>query len=439
MRANVAFYPVDARGLVALPARRRRVAGLLARHRNLQRKQAGGHSASFNDTQETLVTIAADTGGKAMLDTNDLTMGIRQAQEDIEQLLHPRLLQPRTPPMDGKYRRIDVRLVERSQRQARFPQRILRHRRPGRNSTPRDKERQLEEALTLGDPVNELPLALEVDYFRVATRSLFRADFREDPRLAPSGFQKKGAKQTADFDFIGQVRDASGKLDQRRARQHHREAGRSQRGETRPAVPAIRRRVDARAGHLHAAIPGARKSKRQNGHVRNQVHHPGSERRQIAAPQLRDLEQSEGSGEPRRSARPEPTRNCWTPARWCRTIRRSSPASPACSARIRPCTSISRSTIRPWTPIASSPACPRKWTCSWAPQSLHVAAGAVAKLGTMRPGVAPFAFQIPLAKLPPGQYISQVNVIDETGRKFAFPRNEIVLLARTIPHPPPRK
>jgi hypothetical protein len=53
----------------------------------------------------------------------------------------------------------------------------------------------------------------------------------------------------------------------------------------------------------------------------------------------------------------------------------------------------------------------------------------VVKLATSRPGVAPFAFQIPLAKLPPGQYVSQVSVIDENGRKFAFPRNEVVLLA----------
>jgi hypothetical protein len=53
----------------------------------------------------------------------------------------------------------------------------------------------------------------------------------------------------------------------------------------------------------------------------------------------------------------------------------------------------------------------------------------VVKLATSRPGVAPFAFQIPLAKLPSGQYISQVSVIDENGRKFAFPRNEVVLLA----------
>ena len=51
------------------------------------------------------------------------------------------------------------------------------------------------------------------------------------------------------------------------------------------------------------------------------------------------------------------------------------------------------------------------------------------KLVDKRPGVAQFSLQIPLAKLAPGQYISQVNVIDETGRKFAFARNEIVLLA----------
>lgn len=57
----------------------------------------------------------------------------------------------------------------------------------------------------------------------------------------------------------------------------------------------------------------------------------------------------------------------------------------------------------------------------------------VTKLATSRPGVASFAFQIPLGKLAPGQYISQINVIDEAGRKFGFPRSEIVLLAADTP------
>jgi hypothetical protein len=50
------------------------------------------------------------------------------------------------------------------------------------------------------------------------------------------------------------------------------------------------------------------------------------------------------------------------------------------------------------------------------------------KIATNRPGVAPFSFQVPLEKLPAGPYVSQVNVIDENGRKFAFPRSSLVLL-----------
>src|SRR5207248_6333392 len=76
--------------------------------------------------------------------------------------------------------------------------------------TAADKERQLEEALTLGDPVSELPLALEVDYFRVAKDRYFVPISVKVPGSAV-GLVKKGGKQTTDFDFIGQIRDASGR------------------------------------------------------------------------------------------------------------------------------------------------------------------------------------------------------------------------------------
>jgi hypothetical protein len=45
-----------------------------------------------------------------------------------------------------------------------------------------------------------------------------------------------------------------------------------------------------------------------------------------------------------------------------------------------------------------------------------------------RPGVASFSFQVPLAKMTAGQYTAQINVIDEAGKRFAFPRNAIVVL-----------
>ena len=39
--------------------------------------------SNFQAQQETLHTLAADTGGKALLDNNDLALGIVQAQKDI--------------------------------------------------------------------------------------------------------------------------------------------------------------------------------------------------------------------------------------------------------------------------------------------------------------------------------------------------------------------
>src|SRR4029079_7974426 len=71
---------------------------------------------------------------------------------------------------DGKYRKIQVKMVGKDlQSSAKEDYRNGYY--AGKTFaklTAGDKERQLEEALTLGDPVSELPLALEVDYFRVA-------------------------------------------------------------------------------------------------------------------------------------------------------------------------------------------------------------------------------------------------------------------------------
>src|SRR5262245_25855708 len=80
IRANVSFYPIDARGLVAQ-----------APLGDATRQSPGGMGAftgatamslvtNFQRSQDTLYALAADTGGKAMLDYNDLSAGIVQAQ-----------------------------------------------------------------------------------------------------------------------------------------------------------------------------------------------------------------------------------------------------------------------------------------------------------------------------------------------------------------------
>jgi hypothetical protein len=48
-------------------------------------------------------------------------------------------------------------------------------------------------------------------------------------------------------------------------------------------------------------------------------------------------------------------------------------------------------------------------------------------LADKRPEAVPVKFQVPLKDLAPGRYVAQINVVDEVGRKFAFPRAPLVV------------
>jgi hypothetical protein len=50
------------------------------------------------------------------------------------------------------------------------------------------------------------------------------------------------------------------------------------------------------------------------------------------------------------------------------------------------------------------------------------------QLAGTRPGTVPVQIQVPLKGLAPGRYICQINVVDQLGRKFAFPRAPLVIL-----------
>ena len=95
IRANVAIYPGG----------RARAGGAWRRSATRRSASPGGvgdvHRArlatavddGFQRSQDTLYALAKDTGGKAMFDYNDLSLGIVQAAEAHDQLLHHRLLQ----------------------------------------------------------------------------------------------------------------------------------------------------------------------------------------------------------------------------------------------------------------------------------------------------------------------------------------------------------
>jgi hypothetical protein len=74
-----------------------------------------------------------------------------------------------------------------------------------------DRERQLAEALLLGDPITDLSIAMEVDYFRLARTSYFVPVSVKIPG-SDIELAKHGGSESTRLDFIGQVKDAKGAI-----------------------------------------------------------------------------------------------------------------------------------------------------------------------------------------------------------------------------------
>jgi VWFA-related protein len=205
-RASVAFYPVDARGLVALPpsgdASRPSPAGLAKYTGASAMSTIGG----FQSTQDALYTLAADTGGKALLDYNDLSFGIVQAQR-ANSSYYILGYTPTNTAADGRLRRVKIALKNRSAdlsyRDYYYANKAF------KKFTAADKERQLEEALMLGDPITDLPIEMELNYFQLNSSQYFVPIAVKIPGSELVLAQKVGADHTL-IDFIGEVKDEFG-------------------------------------------------------------------------------------------------------------------------------------------------------------------------------------------------------------------------------------
>jgi VWFA-related protein len=209
IRSNVAFYPVDARGLVATApigdATKGSPGGRAMYSGSSQRTQL----SNLQNQQETLDTLASDTGGKALLDNNDLSLGIVQAQKAISSYYILGYYSSNEA-LDGRYRRIKVSIAKHLTAKLDY--------RPGyfaskefKRFTSSDRERQLQEALMLGDPVTDLTLAVEVNYFRQGKDRYFVPVAVKIPGTDIE-LAKKGGAESTRLDFIGEVKDARGVL-----------------------------------------------------------------------------------------------------------------------------------------------------------------------------------------------------------------------------------
>jgi VWFA-related protein len=211
IRANVSFYPIDARGLVAQAPLGDATKGSPGGQGMYSGSSARAVTSNFQNQQETLYTLAADTGGKALLDNNDLSMGIVQAQKDMTSYYIIGYYTTNTA-LDGRFRRIKITVsnsaVARTiskldYRQGYYGGKTF------KKFNDSDKEQQLAQALALGDPVTDMDIAMELDYFRLAHDRYFVPMVIKIPGSEIELARHGGADSTR-LDFIGEIKDAKG-------------------------------------------------------------------------------------------------------------------------------------------------------------------------------------------------------------------------------------
>ncbi|MGI8783129.1 MAG: VWA domain-containing protein [Acidobacteriota bacterium] len=203
---NTSVYTVDTRGLVAItPGGRASEAG--SRGTGLYSGTAmAGQMTGFANSQEALVTLAKDTGGKALLDSNDLAPVYRQVQKDAE---HYYLVgyNSSNNAHDGRFRRIKVEVAR--------PGVTLRYRqgytadKSFQSYSQAEKERHLQQAVL--EDEQRVDFTLEVATAQFLHRGLFiyapvfvKFSYKELDLRGSSG------KKRYEIDLVGFLKAPSG-------------------------------------------------------------------------------------------------------------------------------------------------------------------------------------------------------------------------------------
>jgi VWFA-related protein len=203
VRADLAIYSVDTRGLQTVGSLGDASTGSL---RGQAAFNGGSLMTNMNanfGSQEVMTTLSTDTGGTAFLDSNDFAPAFAKVQSDTS-AYYAIGFHSSNPARDGKYRRLTVK-INRPGIKLEF--------RPGyyapadfRHSGKEDREQELEDQLASDLPATDMAVYLDAMYFR-----LDESRFYVPVSLVVPGsqipFVKGGDKDKATLDIIGEVID----------------------------------------------------------------------------------------------------------------------------------------------------------------------------------------------------------------------------------------
>ncbi len=437
IRSNVAFYPIDVRGLSAAVPGGDATQAAAAGNNLYSGAGQNTNRSNFNNQQETLATLALDTGGKALLDSNDLTEGIRQVQQDFSSYYVLSYASSNTA-MDGRYRRIQVKLAPKlsnlraklDYRQGYYASTTFSHMAEG------DKEAQLEKALVSDNPATDLPIAVEVDYFRMEKTKYFVPISVKIPGSALA-FKSKGAKEATELDFIAQVYD-----DRNRSA-----------ATVRDTIPLkLAQDVAGQVAHKNlqydtgvTLTPGKYRLRfvaRENGEGK-----VGTYEAKFEIPDVTNVKTLRLSSVILSNQR-DPVANQVAGVKNSKKLVETNPLIADGKKLVPNVTKVFRvnqnmlvyvevydPNIPDFLPenfkrasISASLALYKDDKKIFESPSVRAN-----KLSESRSGTLPVWLQMSMAKIPPGTYDAQVNLIDEFGKKFAFPRSSLAVLNSETP------
>jgi VWFA-related protein len=207
IRAGVTFWTIDARGLVAAAPLGDATQGSQGNAGMYTGAAALAVHNNFQQSQDTLYTLASDTGGKAFLDNNDLAGGIVQAQRSISDYYVVGYYTTNNA-KNGRFRRIKISLASNADADLNYRQGYYADKEFSK-FTAVDKERQLEDALMLEDPITDLTIAMEIDYFQLNRAEYFVPIIVKIPGRELA-LAKRGGYEHTLIDFVGEIKDMVG-------------------------------------------------------------------------------------------------------------------------------------------------------------------------------------------------------------------------------------
>ncbi len=427
IRAGVSFWPIDARGLVAEAPLGDATQGSPGNAGMYTGAAAQATTNNFQQSQDTLFALAGDTGGKALFDSNDLDRGIVQAQQAISDYYILGYYTTNTA-KNGHFRRVKISLTQNADanlnyRQGYYADKEFSH------FTTVDKERQLEDALMLEDPITELSIAMEIDHFQLNRAEYFVPIIVKIPGRELALAKRGGAEHTL-IDFVGEIKDLVGGTTVTNVRDNV-----NIKLTDATAAELARRPIEYDTGFT--LLPGKYQIKflardDETGRI-------GTYQTTFVIPNLnKELTHVPISSVVLSSQRVELKEALYN-AEKDKDRNKEESVNPLVQNGLKLIPSVTRvfrqdqdmyvyvqayeQGVTTPQPLVAFVSFYKEQTKTWETPPMEMTHGLANRLQTM-----PFSFTIPLRQFPPGEYACQVSILDPTGKKAAFWQAQVLIV-----------